>query len=1105
LNQFLDWLQNNAPPNTTIKTVGQVMHPGTPPPAPVITDQPATVTGSTTGTFSFTDSQSGVNYQCMVDGIGSQCSSPFTSSTLADGSHTFTVKARDAAGNVSTGTSYTWTTDTTSPPPPAFTGTHHNKLVTIVFENESHPSISGSADAPYMNQLIANGELFTNYFAVDTDGSFPNYLAMTSGNTAATAFSPNIFGAIDASGGALTWKEYMESMPSNCGGGTSGNVPGTTDTLYTADHDPAQNFSPNISCATNDIPLTTSTFDPAHLPDFSYIIPNECNDMHTLPTGGQACPAFFGSNTGTNVVNMGDNWLKQVVPQLLAQPNVTVLITFDEGGLDQGEHIATLLVGAGVTPGSTDNTLYDHYSLEAGLYQYFGLGVAPGQGATATPLPIPGLGGDVPSNPSGDTQPTFKFTDPDPSASFQCSIDGSSFTGCTSPYQTPVLSDGSHTFAVRSIDSVGNASAATRYTWTVNTSPSAAPTIDTKPSDPSNNVQPSLAFSDTDSNVSFQCNIDGGGFSACISPYTTGPLTDGSHTFGVRSVNSLGTASAATTYTWTVDTTGPPAPTLTSTPPANDTSTSASFSFSDDETGVTFECQLDGGSFSTCTSPAAYSSLADGSHTFAVRARDPLGNAGSATTYTWSLQGPPPPAPSIDSTPSDPSNASTPTFSFSDTVGTVSFQCSLDGAAYSACASPLTTAALADGSHTFAVEAVDASNRTSNPTQYTWTIDTVAPPAPSITSKPAAVVASGNASFGFNDTQAGVAFECQLDGSAFASCTSPAAYSGLATGQHTFAVRARDAAGNASTATSYSWRIDLTPPAQPTGVTSSLTSQAVTLTWNANTETDLAGYNVYRSGSATGPFTKLNSALLTTPRYQDTTAPAVTTSYYQVEAVDQLGNRSTPAPYSVKRGIAFRSATGTTVNGTSITLNKPSGTASGDVLVAAIEISGTTTVTAPSGWTLVRSTTSGSTLTQATYVHIAGSSEPSSYQWRFAASRLASGAVAAYVGVDGTTPVDVSSGGSSSGSTSIVGPSVTTTTAGELLIGAFGGAANASLTPPTGMLEENEQLAGTGNNRVVVELSDQQLGAAGATGNRTATLSKSGANVGQLIALRPSQ
>ena len=406
--------------------------------------------------------------------------------------------------------------------------------------------------------------------------------------------------------------------------------------------------------------------------------------------------------------------------------------------------------------------------------------------------------------------------------------------------------------------------------------------------------------------------MDGAAYSACTSPFTTAALADGSHTFAVEAVGICNGVSDPTQYSWTVDTTPPPAPALTSTPPANDTNTSAGFSFGDDEAGVTFECQLDGGSFSACTSPATYPGLADGSHTFAVRARDAVGNPSSATSYTWSLQAPRPPAPSIDAKPSNPSNVKQAVFAFSDTVATVSFQCSLDGAAYSACTSPFTTAALVDGSHTFAVEAVDASNRASNPTQYTWTIDTVAPPAPTITSKPAATVASGSASFGFSDTQASVAFECQLDGAAFASCTSPAAYSGLATGQHTFAVRARDAAGNASTATSYSWRVDITPPAQPTGLTASLTSRAVTLTWNANTETDLAGYNVYRSASATGPFTKLNSALLTTRSYQDTTAPAVTTSFYQVQAVDQLGNASTPAQLSVKRGIAFRSATGTT-------------------------------------------------------------------------------------------------------------------------------------------------------------------------------------------------
>ena len=113
--------------------------------------------------------------------------------------------------------------------------------------------------------------------------------------------------------------------------------------------------------------------------------------------------------------------------------------------------------------------------------------------------------------------------------------------------------------------------------------------------------------------------------------------------------------------------------------------------------------------------------------------------------------------------------------------------------------------------------------------------------------------------------------------------------------------------------------------------------------------------------------------------------------------------------------------------------------------------------------------------------------------------------IATYRGVSATAPVDVSSGGTASSSTSVVGPSVTTTGAGELLIGVFGGAVNASVTPPTGMLEQAERLGGTGNTRALIELADQELTAAVATGSRTALLSKSGANVGQLIALRPAQ
>ena len=92
---------------------------------------------------------------------------------------------------------------------------------------------------------------------------------------------------------------------------------------------------------------------------------------------------------------------------------------------------------------------------------------------------------------------------------------------------------------------------------------------------------------------------------------------------------------------------------MTATTPANDTGTSASFSFGDDETGVTFECQLDAGSFSTCTSPAAYSGLAGGSHTLAVRARDAAGNASAPTRLHLVAYRPPrPAAPSINTKPS---------------------------------------------------------------------------------------------------------------------------------------------------------------------------------------------------------------------------------------------------------------------------------------------------------------------------------------------------------------------------------------------------------------------------------------------------------------------
>jgi hypothetical protein len=76
-------------------------------------------------------------------------------------------------------------------------------------------------------------------------------------------------------------------------------------------------------------------------------------------------------------------------------------------------------------------------------------------------------------------------------------------------------------------------------------------------------------------------------------------------------------------------------------------STSASFTFtgSDDVTAsgsLTFECKLDAGAYSSCTSPKAYSSLSVGSHTFSVRATDAASNTDATAAFeTWTVTPPP--------------------------------------------------------------------------------------------------------------------------------------------------------------------------------------------------------------------------------------------------------------------------------------------------------------------------------------------------------------------------------------------------------------------------------------------------------------------------------
>ena len=100
-------------------------------------------------------------------------------------------------------------------------------------------------------------------------------------------------------------------------------------------------------------------------------------------------------------------------------------------------------------------------------------------------------------------------------------------------------------------------------------------------------------------------------------------------------------------------------------------------------------------------------------------------------------------------------------------------------------------------------------------------------------------------------------------------------------------------------------RIDLAPAA-PANLRATGVASGVNLTWDANGEDDLAGYDVYRASSPDGPFdNKLNTATLGTPGFSDTGAPRGKVSYYQVRAVDNGGKLSAPS----KASAAPRTAT----------------------------------------------------------------------------------------------------------------------------------------------------------------------------------------------------
>jgi outer membrane protein OmpA-like peptidoglycan-associated protein len=178
--------------------------------------------------------------------------------------------------------------------------------------------------------------------------------------------------------------------------------------------------------------------------------------------------------------------------------------------------------------------------------------------------------------------------------------------------------------------------------------------------------------------------------------------------------------------------TTPPDTIIDSGPSALSSSAAASFEFSADEAGTTFECSLDAGAWEPCSSAWEYSGLADGPHSFEVRAVDGSGNADpTAASRGWTVDTSAPAAPEILSGPSGTTTERHAGFAFAGEPD-ATLECRVDGGAWTPCADSVDLAELGLGEHVLEVRQTDPAGNVSTVTDRTWTIvaETPAPDTP---------------------------------------------------------------------------------------------------------------------------------------------------------------------------------------------------------------------------------------------------------------------------------------------------------------------------------------------------------------------------------------
>jgi len=328
------------------------------------------------------------------------------------------------------------------------------------------------------------------------------------------------------------------------------------------------------------------------------------------------------------------------------------------------------------------------------------------------------------------------------------------------------------------------------------------------------------------------------------------------------------------------------------------------------------------------------------------------------------------------------------------------------------------------------------------------------------------------------------------------------------------------------------WRPSPLDKTGTTAYTNTVTTQAVTASGTTSKNNELVvaawGYRVTGGGGDTDTISSVNNSFT---NIQNETQGSGTASYKAVgTAIRVLTSTSTPSVTATWSGdgvsrsgatmatfqkalITVRaSGTGnaTGSSGTAISITKPTGVTSGDVVIAFVYANNPATSIVDNNG--ANSFTTIGSLRNETGVfvglvayRVAGGSEPASYAWTSNSSGAWGVVIATYTGVNTTTVEDTTSTYNFNVDPSSVSDcdSLTTATDGafSLVMGTVDSSTSAlSAGPGNGY---TQRVINTANRDLII--FDKEIAPAGATGNQTITWTLSDDTAGYQVALRPSE